>query len=385
MKIFKYLIALTFLSFNICVCQNSKEFKEAIVLIKSADKYNANKVLAQLQTLIKANKDILKEKEDETGNTLLHYSKQIGYPSLNDWLIKQGIDIYAKNAQGLKAEELASQKQLKKEEKLRHIMEYKASKRRIEKEQDASKGTNSVEFQDAIHLFKNEKKPQTLLSKLHKLIEKHPQIIKEQEDGTGNTLLHYSKQKGWPSVNDYLIRKGADINAENYEGQTPEGFAGELSLEKEQEYRTFHKKEQDRMQEENKLKEEIRKREQQEYQEKRKRDEQEQKEKAKKKKQEEDLFEQMMNEPMLFDDFELISMTPYPHTAYDAYNILGLSFGEPWNDVVAAWRRIALIVHPDVNSNRYDQANENTQKINAAYDILKEHCENQKNDTVVTL
>lgn len=92
-------------------------------------------------------------------------------------------------------------------------------------------GANSPEFKSAVYIINNEANAPVLLSKLIKLVNKNANIATEK-DSKKNTLLHYSKARGFPSVSDYLIRKGADVQAKNAEHQTPQEFAASFSLEK---------------------------------------------------------------------------------------------------------------------------------------------------------
>jgi hypothetical protein len=107
-----------------------------------------------------------------------------------------------------------------------------------------------------------------------------------------------------------------------------------------------------------------------------KRKKEEERESAKKQKQEEPEFIATSPEPFdlgdfVFDEFDIISLASDPKNVNDAYALFGLQSGASWDDITKKYQSLIRLVHPDVNLNRQQQANENTQKINAAYDILK--------------
>jgi ankyrin repeat protein len=58
------------------------------------------------------------------------------------------------------------------------------------------------------------------LGKLKKLLKSYPHLVSTTYD-YGQTPLHWAVKKGHKNVVEFLLAKGADVNAEDQVGQTP--------------------------------------------------------------------------------------------------------------------------------------------------------------------
>src|SRR5690349_4898039 len=98
---------------------NSSEFKELVTIMKDpAARYSI--VYNRLRSLVKNNDAIVKEKEDETGNTLLHYSQYLGWAQLDKKLISLGADPNITNVLGKRPADIISKDAVKNLKKLKY-------------------------------------------------------------------------------------------------------------------------------------------------------------------------------------------------------------------------------------------------------------------------
>lgn len=99
MKILTYTFTLLFLSFSSCLCANSPEFTQAAKALQSPNIFTLTEMLSQLKDLVAKNPDIVHEKDDRTGNTLLHYNAKLMGVKINTFLISKGANANAINKQ----------------------------------------------------------------------------------------------------------------------------------------------------------------------------------------------------------------------------------------------------------------------------------------------
>lgn len=213
-------------------------------------------------------------------------------------------------------------------------------------------GVNSPEFKEAVALLnQSEMDKSKVLLQLHKLVKKNSNIVTEKEDGTGNTLLHYSKLKIASKINDFFIRKGAHVATKNKSNQNSDEFAMAnlriRSTPSTQQRETRPREEEQGAQ--------------------------------KKKKQEKPILLRLEPQSLdleckdIFDDFDRISSMKAPKNVLDAYGVFDLDVQVAWKQVAERYEDLLCLVNPSTNRNRSLDASQNTEKLNAAYDILQAH------------